>query len=549
MDASKILSESLRYQASTITIKDAHLVDEVAYAEQYHMNTSRKPMTFKDAPYLIGIYLDKIRRQIFMKNVQCGITERALVRLFARAEAGFTVLYVLQSQVVRNGFVSNRVNKLISQVPHYRDLLKRSIGDSDATSMKHLGPGTVKFVGSNSADEFKETPADVLIVDELDACDQDNLELAPDRLQRSSLKEEMRFSTPTVEGYGIDELYRETDQKEWFVKCDHCNHYQMLEWFSNFVRQEDALTFRLRAEPEKSYDDVSAVCQKCAKKMDRLVIGEWVPRVKGHPISGYHLTRLFIPPIIADEAPIRELWKMFQKAIGDNTKYQVFMNSYLGVAYTPPGARLSVDVMNECTDPNLYLIDSASEEMRCTMGVDVGRYFHVRISSGRDSHGCRRMLHVGTYPDIYELDRLIRAYNVVCCVVDAQPETHLVKQLMSRHPESVWMCRYVSERLQEPKVDWDERIVQYDRTQSLDASHAEFTQKKNVLVSNWKDLDEGEYVKQMCAPVRHFDAQRQKFVWTEGSKADHHRHADNYDWIATDLVDRGLVGFVGVSVL
>jgi hypothetical protein len=48
-----------------------------------------------------------------------------------------------------------------------------------------------------------------------------------------------------------------------------------------------------------------------------------------------------------------------------------------------------------------------------------------------------------------------------------------------------------------------------------------------------------DFVKQMCEPVREFDADKERYVWSKGDGQDHFRLADVYEWIAMDLLTGG----------
>ena len=82
-------------------------------------------------------------------------------------------------------------------------------------------------------------------------------------------------------------------------------------------------------------------------------------------------------------------------------------------------------------------------------------------------------------------------------------------------------------------MDYSKRIVTVDRTQIMDFTFDEIkngdkkypTDVMNIL--GWAE--------QMKAPVRVYDENKSKIIWTEGSKADHYRFADVYDRIAFDL--------------
>jgi hypothetical protein len=144
---------------------------------------------------------------------------------------------------------------------------------------------------------------------------------------------------------------------------------------------------------------------------------------------------------------------------------------------------------------------------------------------------------IGRVKGLAELDRLLQTFDVRCCVIDAQPEQLLVSQWQQRHrPGRIWRCLYDDAERPEPRRVRD-GIVKVARTASLDAATQDIRTRRNVLPRNAATLDAGDYVVQMLAPVRKLTEDARgtpRYVWTKGA-ADHHRHADNYDNIASQL--------------
>ena len=173
----------------------------------------------------------------------------------------------------------------------------------------------------------------------------------------------------------------------------------------------------------------------------------------------------------------------------------------------------------------------------CVAGVDVGSVLNVKISK-LDEEGNRISQYIGTVPTFEDIDRLIAQYGIECLVIDALPETHKVKELRDRNRGIVWMCEYHSKQgsTKGLTIDDDEYKVSIDRTQSLDNSHSDILLKKVIYPSNARKIDEGNFYKQMCAPKRIFKEDKNRYIWDEGGKPDHYRHAENYEKIAQDLI-------------
>jgi hypothetical protein len=182
-----------------------------------------------------------------------------------------------------------------------------------------------------------------------------------------------------------------------------------------------------------------------------------------------------------------------------------------------------------------YILEQFCER-ETIAGVDVGGILHLKISEVVDDVEITRW--AGTVPSFEELDRICRLFNVQTGVIDALPDTHSIRGFVfgDDPPGNWYMCTYhASAKVSDFKVDYKNRTVQIDRTQALDANHAAWLQKKKAVPRGWQSLDGGQWVKQMVAPVRVEDKRRGVYVWDEGTKADHHHHADSYSHIAKRL--------------
>jgi len=166
------------------------------------------------------------------------------------------------------------------------------------------------------------------------------------------------------------------------------------------------------------------------------------------------------------------------------------------------------------------------------MGVDQGRDLHVVIGK-RTSVVEGKIEHLGIYKDWEELDRLMKAFRVGRCVVDALPETRNARAFAERHKGKIYLNFYNEH--QKGSYRWDEaqRIVSANRTESLDASHREVMEHSLVLPK------ECEIVREFARHM-HNVAKRLEEDEETGSKRyvyvklgpDHFRHAFNYEAMA-----------------
>lgn len=493
------------------------------YAIDHHLNTHGKKLTFDDRPYLIKIYKEWEPNIVVKKSVQCGASEWAICDCFAQAERGLSVIYVLPKYTLRNRFVK-RIDKVIDRVPYYRE----NIGDTDSLWHKRYCGSDIIFASSETSSDFIEFPADVVIVDEIDKCNQVNIALAPDRLTASEYKYQRKISTPTIEDYGIDLEYKKSDTKEWHITCEACGERQPLDFFTNVIKEVSEKQFELidTEWTENSERDIQVYCRKCKKPIDRLAQGEWVAKHPDRHIKGYHINQL-----MASNVLISELWDAYLEGMGNHTLTQIFFNSRLGLAHTAEGDRLSNILLNTCIGDHMIPSKIEDENIKTYMGIDVGKSLHIIIGTKE------KVLFIGMRQSFEECSELIERFNVEKCVVDNRPETRKAVEFQKAHKDIVWLCEYIDNnqtRLKTLVLDRKIKQVQANRTQSLDESVSKIVNKRIQLPKDAPGVS--RFYDQMIASVRVIEEKssgRAEAIWTKAD--DHYFHTFNYYEIAQKI--------------
>lgn len=516
------------------------------FAKSHHRNTRGEKLRFGSRTYLKELYKEAHRAKEIriMKSVQMGITEFLVASAFYFAgEEGWSVFYVLPSQPLRNKFVANRVDKVVRFSEKYERLIKNAVGRSDSVGLKHVGKGTMIFVGSNTITEFKETPADILVIDELDQCDPDNIPFAKDRLQASPHKFQWIVGNPTVGSFGIAKAYyEESDQREWMVRCPHCGELQPLDWFKNVVvnigsAEEPEYELRDKEWSRELERDIKVLCRKCGKPLNRLAPGEWVPLNPKSKIRGYHVNHLASPTVT-----VREMWEDFQEAQFNETKLQVFYNSGLGLPYTAAGMKLTDSVLNRLKGEYLPW-QGAEEKHECVLGCDPGRLLHTVITALVD--GEEKVVWWGALRKFEELDDLMKRFKVKMAVIEAEPEVRKAQEFADKWKGRAFRSHYPpAGTIREMQVDLKERLVKIDRTASLDALVSDIFSKRIRLPANADTWDRGEFYRMMTSSTRVFNEAKGRYIWIEDGP-DHYFHAFNFNRIARALVPRGKGRFIG----
>ena len=413
-----------------------------------------QPFSFHRHEYLKEPYADDHPHQVELKATQMGCTTRAMLKALhgARYRGYKGILYLFPSRTDVLDFSRSRISPLIEDNP---ESIGKWIKDTDSAGLKEIWNAFLYLRGMQSRVGLKSIPVDFLILDELDEAPQNAMDMAMERMAHSKIREVLKLSNPTLPDYGIDKAFQETDQRYWLLKCPKCGHFTCLEdTFPECLLEVG--------------DRVIRACERCKSELNPAV-GEWVakkPQITDK--RGYHYSQLF-----SQYVDPGEILHQFRTT----NNLQDFYNLKIGVAYLEAENRLSVEeVLALCGSDGIASSDSGP----CYMGVDQGKDLHVVI--GKKHPGkTGKLIHLGVYKDWEELDRLMRAFRVSRCVVDALPETRNARAFAERHRGKVYLCFYQEHR--KGQYAWNEKdlTVACNRTESLDASHNEIMKGELIL--------------------------------------------------------------------
>jgi hypothetical protein len=194
-----------------------HMLNPAAWVlDNEFINENQKPFEFTKHRFMLQPYADSSPDQVIMKSAQVGWSVAAILKsIHAAYFLKLNIIYVLPTRNVVNDFVTPKVNPMIERNKVIRDMMK----GSDSTSLKKVGDRFIYFRGSFHEGEAISTTADLIVADEYDRSDQGVLTVYQSRLQASDYGWFWRFSNPSVPGFGVHELYQDSDQMHWFVRC------------------------------------------------------------------------------------------------------------------------------------------------------------------------------------------------------------------------------------------------------------------------------------------------------------------------------------------
>jgi hypothetical protein len=137
------------------------------------------------------------------------------------------------------------------------------------------------------------------------------------------------------------------------------------------------------------------------------------------------------------------------------------------------------------------------------------------------------------------LDELMREWQVLACVIDADPQINEARRFARRFPGYVWLCRYRrGQQAKEISIVSDDDgapMAHVDRTNWLSASLGRFRNPRSIELP----IDVSyEYREHLKSPVRTYeqDDEGQVYAVFQNTGPDHFAHAQNYAEIALTLV-------------
>lgn len=505
------------------------------WAETYRIMGKPIPgkWTFKYHPWLRAMHDTESPLNVGMKSAQMGYSETALNTVFKRIDVdGESCLYILPAKNPdATDFSSSRFDPALEASQHIHNMFS----DVKNVGHKRAGNANLYIRGSNSRAGLKSVPAGILIFDELDEMNQENIPLARERASGQFSKLEWDISTPTVPEFGIDKAYRESTQERYFFKCPCCSKMTELVFPECIVITSDKIHDPL-------IENTHLICKECKNTLNHqdkhifLQQGEWVKSVNDRVARGFYINQLYSSTV----SPV-EIAKKWLEAQNDKTSEQEFYNSKMGMAHLVEGARLDDDDIRNCTGEYKKFTSKSSGLITC--GIDVGKWLHVEVDEWEVDNRYSDV-NMGSRPRVIfetkvlnfgEIDEIIKRFNVVFTVVDAQPERRAAFELAMRFWGRVKLCFYgrgITGKQINYNDENNDQVVMVDRTSWLDVSLGRFHQgKKGIILP--MDLSE-EYKQQIKAPVRKYEKDNMgnpvgKYIEVG---ADHFAHARNYAEIA-----------------
>lgn len=228
----------------------------------------------------------------------------------------------------------------------------------DTSNKKEFSGGTLKAFSIQKPGRMRQFSAQFGFLDDFEAAPVDKDAGGAMRLfetRFASYFDNMKLfviSTPEVKHKSnIEPLFKEGDQRRYFVPCPCCGDYITLEWRTKGKDGKKAgIVYDYDEEGIVIRGSVFYKCQNCggkftdAHKQQMNLAGEWRPTVKQKDPTfySYHLSALYAPPGMYDwEFYVDQYLKAVPpKETGQRIKiddYKVFVNTCLGETWEERG--------------------------------------------------------------------------------------------------------------------------------------------------------------------------------------------------------------------
>ena len=329
------------------------------------------------------------------------------------------------------GYSKEEVAPFLRDTPCLQGLVSDAKAkDGQNTLLQKIFPGgNLTLVGANSPRGFRRVSRRIVLFDETDGypasagTEGDQIKLGIKRTEFFANRKIVAGSTPTVKDFSrIEKLFKQTDQRRYYVPCCNCNHMQYLRWANFECFENDPSTTIYK-------------CEKCnyhiphTKKRWMVERGEWratAPYNGKH--AGFHIWAAYS---YSPNATWQNLMEEYLACKNDQEQLKTFINVTLGEVYEDEyHTKASADGLSKRAAEEKYKEGVPPKEVLIlTLGVDV-----------QDDRLSMSVIGFGRNEEMYLIDRKV--------IYGSPARADLWKQL-----DEVLQGKYTNEDGQELKID------------------------------------------------------------------------------------------------
>lgn len=499
--------------------------------------------SWKHHPWVREILDSEASFNYAMKAAQLGITEVAINRaLYVLDRLHRDVLYVLPTALNASDFSKARFGGALQLSPY----IKSMFTSTDTVNLKQAGANSLYIRGSRGDSNLKSIPVSDLVMDEVDEFDQKQIWLALERLSGQVHKHVWGVSTPTIPNYGIHKLYMTSTQEHFVFQCPRCSRWTELLW-------PDCIEIVGETVYDPRCQESFLKCKECGGRLEHRDKPNWLCTAtwksmapNSNPdIRGFHVSQLYSFTVSPGELVVA-----YHRGRGDEAAAKEFNNSKLGLPFLGDGAQITDDMIDRCiknhtiNDPR----PKVGGQKLITMGVDQGKTGYIsvvdwqleRMDRDINAVALGKLLWYGKFgeEDWKYLDELMREWQVLACVVDADPNINEARRFARRFWGYVWLTRYRrGQTAKEMSIEEQDNapIAQVDRTSWLSCALGRFkVQPPRIELPRDISLEYRDHLKSLVRTYEKDENGNPKMVYVN-TAADHYAHSLCYSEMGLPL--------------
>jgi phage terminase large subunit GpA-like protein len=371
---------------------DLYRVLDESSAEPGQWNTNRVPYMRE----VMDTFTDpRIETIVLKTSTQVGKTQciNNMIGYCVDQDPGPT-LYVLPTREDSEDVALHTIRPFVFS---NKTMMQHLTGHEDDITKKKIvfGRMILYLTGSNSPSALARRAIRYLFLDEVNKYplfsgrEANPIKLASERQRTFWNRKRVISSTPTTPAGYITREYKRSDQREYYVPCPHCGHYQTLKWPNVKFPKDERDPMLIKLNRLAWYQCIQ--CKGRIEDKDKQVMlenGKWI--CSGQKISknglitgdrpdndtaGFWINSLYSPWLTFSE--IAAEWISSQP---DIDSLMNFINSWLAEEFEEKVEEVTPDILNKNVDvyPPAFIPEGAA---LLTAGVDVQQdhfYFVIR---------------------------------------------------------------------------------------------------------------------------------------------------------------------------
>lgn len=403
-----------------------------------------EPFSFDDHEFQIDIVDDTAQRIDVRKCSQVGLTEMMAQKVLAimAVQRNIRIMFSQPTKEMATKFSKDRIDGAIEQSAFYSKLVKAG---SDAAGMKKLGQNLLYIMGTYGANSAISVPAEMIISDEIDFSNDGVLGKLNSRIRHAKTVDSngnrgyrYRFSTPTVDGFGIDVGFNAGDQRYYMCKCEHCSTWVCPEFAKDLILPgwDKPLMEFSRDNLDDERIDINGSwlkCPSCHKNLWSSILNkdrrQWVAKKPDNYDHSYQVYPWDVPKYNTPAGIIRQFEGYPIKAD--------FYNFVVGLPYSDAENSFITEDKHwkKYCDVDLWIFQTIMRDATTVGGMDIGKTCHltvkIKVQGGWHVVWMEKITNTKTDPALPKVVARFDYYRMRKLCIDAGPDITLVNSLIS----------------------------------------------------------------------------------------------------------------------